>query len=106
MDKLLHDVLCPQNEDEDGCPCARWIRQGGNVAFNPVTDCDRCSCFCDFIAKARADERERWLDFSGQQWGSHDENCEWWGRDSAYMKHCEDFWAATWVACACEKGDW
>lgn len=98
---MTHDPLCPQAKDKDGCACAVWIRQG-NPDFEPEKDCDRCSCFCDVIKAARADEREKWIDFSGSQWGIHTETCEWWGRDRAYMQYCEDTWAATWVTCVCE----
>lgn len=102
MSKLMHDPVCPNSGDEDGCHCATWLRQGES-AFDPESDCDRCGCFCDIIAEARADEREKWLDFSGQRWGTHAQSCEWWGRDHAYMAYCEDTYAAGWVACPCEK---
>lgn len=100
MEKLTHDVVCPQGDDEFGCPCARWIGLG-NPEFSPPRDCDRCNCDCEVIAKAREDEREKWLDFSGHPWGSHEQSCEWWGKDSLYMHYCEDTYAATWIECRC-----
>lgn len=99
---MIHDSLCPQAAEEDGCACSVWIRLG-DVDFDPDKDCDRCGCVCDIIETARTDEREKWIDFSHALTGTHTEGCEWWGRDRAYSQYCEDTWCASWVVCGCQS---
>lgn len=55
MTAVKHDPLCPQSEVLDGCSCFEWLRKRmPDREFNPETDCERCDCQCDIIAKVRA----------------------------------------------------